>query len=131
MGLVRLLRLILNGNRLPGPQHRGFIMRYDLDAEQLNAGFWARDDASPEAGFFAYIVPGPEGCQFAPIEPSHAGWQGQKSGWTMTYESVQTSEDPQKVIGVFLRSVYRFTITNGGWDAAALTDAKPVPSRRP
>jgi hypothetical protein len=122
--------LIFNGKHLPGPQHRGHIMRYDLDAEQMNAGFWVGDDGSPEAGFFAYIVPQPAGCDLAPIEPSHAGWQGPKNEWTMSYESVRTSDDPQKAIRDFLTSVYRFAITGGGWDADTQLYAKPVPFQR-
>ena len=33
--------LIFSGRHLPGPEDRGYIMRHDLDAEQMNAGFWA------------------------------------------------------------------------------------------
>jgi hypothetical protein len=120
--------LLVNGRHLPAPDDRGFIMRYDLDAEQMNAGFWVGDDETPEAGFFAYIVPQPEGCELAPIEPPHAGWHGPKNEWTMSYELVRTSGNPPKAIRDFLTSVYRVATTSGGWEASDLRyDEPPAP----
>lgn len=122
--------LVFNGKHLPPPRDRGFIMRYDLDAEHINAGFWPGDDESPEATFFAYIVPQPEGCEIAPIKPSHAGWHGPKNEWTLPYEAVRASGDPHAAIAQFLDSVYRFAIAAGGWNAEALRYDKPPSAPR-
>ena len=62
--------ILFTGRHLAAPDDRGYIMRYDLDAEQLNAGFWPGDDNGPEARFWAYVVPRPDGCEVAPIRPA-------------------------------------------------------------
>ena len=70
-------------------------MRYDLDAEHMNAGFWPGDDNSPIAGFYGYLVPRPAGCDTAPIEPEHAGWVEAMGEWMMPYEAVRTCDEPR------------------------------------
>ncbi len=61
-------------------------MRYDLDAEHLNAGFWPGDDGAPQAIFYAYIHPRPDGCETAPIEPEKAGWVEAMGQWILPYD---------------------------------------------
>jgi Family of unknown function (DUF5996) len=59
-------------------------MRYDLDAEHLNAGFWPGDDRAPGAAFYGYLlVPQPPGCETAPMEPPHAGWVEEMGMWLL------------------------------------------------
>ncbi len=111
--------LLFTGRHLEAPTDRGYIMRHDLDAEQLNAGFWPGDDDSPEARFWAYLVPRPEGCEVAPIRPAPAAWVESVSEWLLPYEQVRASEDPRRAILDFLTSVYGVAVANGGWDAEA------------
>jgi hypothetical protein len=112
------------------PDDSGYIMRYDLDAEQLNAGFWPGDDNAPEARFWAYVVPRPDGCEVAPIRPAPAAWVEAISEWILPYEQVRASADPRRAILDFLNSVYRVAVANGGWDAAAQHYAAPPPAPR-
>ena len=65
--------LLFNGRKIAAPTDRGYIARYDLDAEHLNAGFWPGDDASPRPIFYGYLVPQSPGCATAPIEPGAGG----------------------------------------------------------
>ena len=122
--------LLFTGRHLEAPDDRGYIMRYDLDAEQLNAGFWPGDDNAPEARFWAYVVPRPDGCEVAPIQPTPAAWVEAISEWILPYEQVRASEDPRRAILDFLNSVYRVAVANGGWDAAAQRYAPPPPTPR-
>jgi hypothetical protein len=122
--------LLFSGKPLAAPDDRGYIMRYDLDAEHLNAGFWPGDDNAPQAGFYAYIVPEPDGCEVAPIQPAHAAWAEAMGEWLMPYEQVCTSEDPRAAILAFLKSVYGVAVTNGGWDADSHRYVAPAPAPR-
>ncbi len=129
-GTFDLTVLLFAGRATPAPTDRGFIMRYDLDAEHLNAGLWAGDDGAPVPGFYGYLVPRPAGCETAPIAPSYAGWMDEMSEWLMPYEDVRTCPDPRRAILDFLAGVYGAATTLGGWDAAACDYVRPPASRR-
>ena len=122
--------MLFNGKHDMPPDDRGYIMRYDLDAEMMNAGFWAGDDNTPSPGFYAYLSPRPDGCEFVPIEPVHAGWVEAMGEWLMPYEAVRTCNDPQQAILDFLGSVYRVATTMGGWDGLDLSYTLPAPAPR-
>ncbi len=122
--------LLFTGKRVTAPKDRGYIMRYDLDAEHMNAGFWSGDDANPRPGFYAYLVPRPDGCESAPIGTEHAGWVEAMGEWMMPYEAVRTSDDPRQTILAFLNGVYDVATTLGKWDGEAFTYEKPVPPPR-
>ena len=55
--------LLFNGEHAEPPDDRGYIMRYDLDAEHLNCGFWPGDDSSPSPVFYAYLYPPRRACR--------------------------------------------------------------------
>jgi hypothetical protein len=105
-------------------------MRYDLDAEHLNAGFWPGDDNNPVPGFYGYLVPRPDGCESAPIGSEHAGWVEAMGEWVMPYDAVRRGADPRGAILAFLEGVYRVATTLGGWDEEAFTYKKPQPAPR-
>lgn len=122
--------LLFNGKHASAPDDRGYIMRYDLDAEHMNAGFWPGDDNAPAAGFYAYLVPRPDGCETAPIEPEHAGWVESMGEWMMSYDAVRQCDDPRREILAFLTSVYRVAATQGGWDEEQFSyTLPPTPAR--
>jgi Family of unknown function (DUF5996) len=129
-GSFDLAVLLFNGRATPAPADRGYIMQYDLDAEHLNAGFWAGDDNAPDPGLFAYVVPRPPGCEKAPIVPHYAGWVEAMGEWLMPYEAVRTCPDPRGAILDFLGAAYGVATTLGGWDAEAHTYIRPPASPR-
>lgn len=122
--------LLFSGEHAAAPEDRGYIMRYDLDAEHLNAGFWPGDDSSPYPGFYAYIHPRPDGCETARMEPEHAAWADAMGEWILPYEEVRESADPRGALLGFLRSARRAAEELGGWDALDHRYAKPVRPRR-
>jgi Family of unknown function (DUF5996) len=124
-GGLDLTVLLFSGRPAPAPDDRGYIMRYDLDAEHLNAGFWAGADDAPSPAFYAYLVPRPPGCEAATIEPQYAGWVEEMGEWLMPYEDVRTCPDPRRAILDFLVGVYRVATSLGGWDAAAHEYVRP------
>jgi hypothetical protein len=122
--------LLFNGEHSPAPDDKGYIMRYDLDAVHLNAGFWAGDDSAPNPGFYAYLSPQPSGCAVAQIGPDAAGWVESMGEWMLSYEAVLASPDPAGAVREFLRSVYGVATTIGGWDAEKHRYKLPTPSAR-
>jgi hypothetical protein len=129
-GSFDLAVLLFNGRPSPAPSDRGYIMRYDLDAEHLNAGFWAGDKNAPAPAFYAYLVPRPVGCEAAPIEPHYASWVEAMGEWLMPYEEVRCCPDPRQAILDFLGCVYGVATGMGGWDAAAHEYTRPPASQR-
>ena len=129
-GAFDLTVLLFNGRHNTAPDDRGYIMRYDLDAEHMNAGFWPGGDDAPQACFYAYLVPRPDGCDTAPIEPEHAGWVEAMGEWMMPYDAVRACEDPARAVADFLSSVYRVALTQGGWDREAYEYRRPAPLAR-
>ncbi len=105
-------------------------MRYDLDAEFMNAGFWPGDDTFPVPILYAYIYPQPPGCERETIQPSQAGWVPEMSEWTLRYEDARTSGDPRRTILDFLDSVYGVAGLRGGWDLTHFEYERPAPPSR-
>jgi Family of unknown function (DUF5996) len=124
-GSFDLTVLLFNGRATPAPAGSGYIMRYDLDAEHLNAGFWPGDDNASDPAVYAYLVPRPPGCETAPIAPAYAGWVEEMGEWLMPYEEVRTCGDPRRAILDFLGCVYDVATSFGGWDAAAHEYVRP------
>ncbi len=123
--------LLFTGKKVEAPEDKGYIMRYDLDAEHMNAGFWPGDDDSPEAIFYAYLVPPPPACETAPVKPPHANWVEAMGEWILPYEAVRTADDPRQAILEFLDSVYQAARSLGGWDSESFAYTPPPPSARP
>jgi hypothetical protein len=122
--------LVFSGEHEVAPDDKGYIMRYDLDAEHMNAGFWVGDDTAPQPGFYAYLVPRPDGCETAPVRPEFAGWVEALGEWMLPYESVRDCDDPSKAVLDFLDSVYQVAVTQGDWDSEALRYAPPAHAPR-
>ena len=126
-GSFDLTVLLFNGRKVEPPDDRGYIMRYDLDAEHLNAGFWPGDDNAPQPAFYGYLVPRPAGCETAPMEPARAGWVEEMGMWLLPYDAVRESPDPRRALLDFLNSVYALALDLGGWDARAHEYELPAP----
>ena len=122
--------LLFTGKHLQAPHDRGYIMRYDLDAEHMNAGFWPGDDNNPVPAFYGYLVPRPDGCESAPVGAEAAGWVEAMGEWVMPYDAVRRTGDPRKVILAFLEGVYGAATSLGGWNGEAFTYEKPAPAPR-
>lgn len=124
-GSFDLSVLLFNGRPTLAPEDRGYIMRYDLDAEHVNAGFWVGNDDSPVPAFYGYIVPRPAGCETAPIAPHYASWVEEMGEWLMPYDEVRACADPRGALLDFLAAVYAVATSLAGWEAAAHVYVRP------
>ena len=124
-GALDVALLLFNGKNVAPPADRGYLMRYDLDAEMMNVGFYPGDDAAAPF-FYGYIFPQPAGAAQLPIAPATASWSDAIKEWVLPYEAVRTAaaSRPQRCV----RSSTRSTISAAsaaGWDRAALTYVAP------
>jgi hypothetical protein len=85
--------LLFSGKHVEAPTNRGYLFKYDLDAEMMNVGFYP-GDAANLAVFYGYIYPQPTACSTISIAPENATWSDALGEWILPYEAVRTSEVP-------------------------------------
>jgi len=127
-GAFDLALLLFSGKHVPAPTDRGYLMRYDLDAELMNVGFYPGDDAAPLAMFYGYVSPEPQGCENRAM-PSGATWSTTMHEWFLPYEVVRTAPDPAAVLSAFCDALYNVCTQAAGWDRSSFTYEHP-PRRR-
>jgi hypothetical protein len=125
-GALDLALLFFSGKHVPAPSDRGYLLRYDLDAEMLNVGFYPGDDNGAPF-FYGYIYPQPEGAPQLAV-PEGVSWSATLSEWVLPYETVRTAADPAARLRSFVDALYGLCFSAAGWERDALTYA--VPKRR-
>lgn len=123
-GAFDIALLLFNGKHVAPPADRGYLMKYDLDAEMMNAGLYFGDDAHAPF-FYGYIYPQPAGAEALPIAPATAVWSDAIKEWVLPYGAVRTAADPAAELGAFLDAVYALCGSAAGWDRAALSYVPP------
>jgi hypothetical protein len=123
-GALDIALLLFNGKHVPPPTDRGYLLRYDLDAEMMNVGLYPGDDKNAPF-FYGYIFPQPEDAAQLPIAPAGASWSDSVKEWVLPYEAVRAAADPAAELCAFLDSIYALCTTVGGWDRAALSYDAP------
>lgn len=107
--------ILFNGRHAEPPLDRGYIMKYDLDAELMNAGLYFGDENTAPF-FYGYIFPEPPEARSLPINPPAASWSETLGEWVLPYERVRVSEDPAGDVRVFLTSIYAHCVNVANWD---------------
>ena len=123
-GALDLSLMLFNGKHVTPPADRGYLMKYDLDAELMNAGFYPGDDANAPY-FYAYIYPQPANAATLAVAGTGAAWSATINEWTLPYETMRTAGDPAAELHAFLDSIYALCVSHAGWDAAALSYQAP------
>jgi hypothetical protein len=128
-GALDITLLLFNGKHVAPPTDRGYIMKYDLDAELMNVGLYYGDEATAPF-FYGYIFPQPPGAETLPIAPASAAWSDAIKEWVLPYDDVRNAADPAAVVHAFLDSIYAQCVAAAGWDREALTYEEPKRARR-
>jgi hypothetical protein len=126
-GAFDVAMLLFSGRRLSPPTDRGYLMKYDLDAELMNVGLYFGDEQHAPF-FYGYIFPEPPNAEALPVAPGQAAWSTQLREWVLPYEAVRGSGDPGGAIRAFADSIYSLCFSAGGWNREALTYKAPVGS---
>ena len=124
-GALDVALLLFNGKHATAPADRGYIMRYDLDAEMMNAGLYYGDEKTPPF-FYGYVYPQPPGAEGLPIAPAAASWSDAVKEWVLPYDAVRRAADPERELRTFLDAIYASCVSAAGWDRAALSYDAPA-----
>jgi hypothetical protein len=127
-GAFDISLMLFNGHKVRPPADRGYLFKYDLDAELMTAGFYLGDETNAPL-FFGYIYPQPPGAEALPIAPNGASWSTQLSEWVLPYDAVRAAADPSAELRAFLDALYERCIDAAGWDREALSYLAPKPRR--
>jgi hypothetical protein len=123
--------MLFNGKHVAPPTNRGYLLKYDLDAELMSAGLYLGDEKTAPF-FYGYIYPEPSGAPALPLRPAGASWSMQLHEWVLPYDDVRTSSDPQATLRTFIDAIYTHCFDAAGWDKASLTYELPkVHAQRP
>jgi hypothetical protein len=121
--------LLFSGKHVPAPTDRGYLFKYDLDAEMMNVGLYYGDPTNP-AFFYGYIYPEPRGCESLPVVLEQAAWSPQLREWMLPYAEVRAAVDPAAMIRAFIDDVYDKCTTVAGWERDAYTYVAPKVKRQ-
>ncbi len=124
-GAFDLALILFNGRHFPAPADRGYLMKYDLDAELMNCGLYLGDENTP-AFFYGYIFPQPSGAEAFTMTPAAVTWSTALKEWILPYDVVRRAAEPAAELRSFLDALYERCLTDAGWDRAQLSyDAPP------
>ncbi|MEX3854639.1 DUF5996 family protein [Paraburkholderia sp. BR10923] len=96
------------------------VTREAYSHEVSSAGFWPGGPATPFPAFYSYAYPSPDGFAKATPLPAGAYFDDKLGEFILPYETVRTSNDPERALLAFLESTYQAAADLGGWDRAAL-----------
>ena len=119
-GAFDIALILFSGKRVAPPADRGYIMKYDLDAELMNVGLYLGDETTAPF-FYGYIYPEPPGAPALAIGPAAATWSNQLKEWVLSYDDVRAAADPEATIRTFIDAIYAHCFDAAGWDKDALT----------
>jgi hypothetical protein len=123
-GAFDLALILFNGKHAPAPHDRGYLMRYDLDAELMNVGLYLGDENDPPF-FYGYVYPQPENAPAIALSGTEGTWSERWREWVLPYDLVRRSADPELLVTNFLDAVYRVCFEAAGWDRDALSYEMP------
>jgi hypothetical protein len=116
-GALDVALLLFSGKRVAAPSDRGYLMKYDLDAELMNVGLYLGDDEH-EPFFYGYIYPEPPRPEELAV-PSPASWSTQLREWTLPYAAVRDAEEPRRAIAAFIDVIYEECFAGAAWEREA------------
>jgi len=113
-GAFDLALLLFSGRHVTPPNDRGYIMKYDLDAELMNVGLYYGDEQTPPF-FYGYIYPEPNNAASLQVSPPEASWSSTLHEWVLPYDAVRNAGDPAATLRAFLDSVYEQCFAAANW----------------
>ncbi|WP_020579157.1 DUF5996 family protein [Actinopolymorpha alba] len=100
------------------PNVATWVMAESYSRELSSCGFWP--DGSAEGTFYSYAYPEPNGFAEYPVGPDGAFYSEQYKEFMLPYETVRTSDDPDRRLLEFLQTTYTAAAEPGHWDRGVL-----------
>ena len=119
-GAFDVALMLFSGKRVAPPTDRGYLMKYDLDAQLMNVGLYLGDETTAPF-FYGYIYPEPPGATALPMRPPGAAWSTQLKEWVLPYDDVRAASDPEAAVRAFIDAIYAHCFDAAGWDKDALS----------
>ncbi len=116
--------MLFSGKHVPAPTDRGYLFKYDLDAELMNVGLYFGDAKTPPF-FYGYIYPEPGGCESLTVAPDQAAWSSQLREWVLPYAEVRATADPAAMLRTFIDATYDKCFSAAGWERGAYSYLAP------
>jgi hypothetical protein len=108
---------------MPGLPDR--VAREAYSDEVASGGFWAGGATAAEPFFYSYVYPEPAGYRTADV--AHGHFDETFGEFILPYAQVQTSAEPERLLGEFLSSTYTAAVSLSGWDRDQLERAPVAP----
>jgi hypothetical protein len=103
----------------------GYIRRNAMDVAQVEAGFWAGNDAYPRPAYFSFTYPQPAGIERSNILPAYARFDQTLGEFLLDYDDLRQSHDPDQDLFDFFESSYQAGTKLAKWDTTLIGDGKP------
>lgn len=94
------------------------VMHEAYSREVSSCGYWPGPDGS--GTYYSYIYPEPAGFSDAVVAPPAAGYDSALGEFTLSYEVVRNSPDPDATLLEFLQSTYDAAANFAHWDRTLL-----------
>lgn len=94
------------------------VMHEAYSREVSSAGYWP--GPTGDGAYYSYVYPEPDGFTGARVLPAAAGYDSDLGEFTLPYEAVRSSANPDDTLLQFLQSTYEAAADNAGWDRPLL-----------
>ncbi|MEP6462063.1 MAG: DUF5996 family protein [Frankiaceae bacterium] len=94
------------------------VMHEAYSREVSSAGYWP--GPTGEGAYYSYVYPEPAGFSTAQVLPAEARYDESLGEFTLSYEAVRGSPDPDGTLLQFLQTSYEAAADNAGWDRPLL-----------
>jgi hypothetical protein len=123
-GAFDVALILFSGKHVAPPTDRGYLMRYDLDAELMNVGLYFGDEKT-KPFFYGYIFPQPADAPTTTIALAEASWSTTLNEWVLPYDAIRGSGDPDAMVRSFLDAIYELCFTKAGWNRSDFSYEAP------
>lgn len=91
------------------------VMQEAYSKEVSSAGFWPGSKDFPSPAFYAYAYPSDANFGKQKVLPEQAFYSEEMGEFFLKYEDVQASEEPERMLYLFLQSTYEAAANTANW----------------